>query len=135
MQRYGISLALFGSLMVAAVEAGELDGKWTIVGVERAGAAVANLVGGQRIIAGNSYKIVPKTGDTVEGTLSSDAAAKTVDMTAASGQFKGQTLKGIYRLEGNRLTICFAPAGKERPSDFASTAANGATVAVHTRAN
>ncbi len=40
-----------------------------------------------------------------------------IDLTATSGPEKGQTLRGIYKLEGDRLRICY---GKERPTTFAT---------------
>ncbi len=40
---------------------------------------------------------------------------KAIDITATEGQGKGKTMYGIYRLEGNTLSICI---GEERPNDF-----------------
>jgi uncharacterized protein (TIGR03067 family) len=40
-----------------------------------------------------------------------------IDLTATSGPEKGQMLRGIYKLEGDRLRICY---GKERPTTFAA---------------
>lgn len=51
------------------------------------------------------------------GTFIIDATAepKHFDMTMSGGVFKGQTLLGIYTLEGNRLSICLAVPGQDRP--------------------
>jgi uncharacterized protein (TIGR03067 family) len=32
---------------------------------------------------------------------------------------------GIYELDGDRYKVCFAPAGKPRPSEFASKPGSG----------
>ena len=36
-----------------------------------------------------------------------------------------EVMLGIYRLEDNGYKVCFAPAGKPRPTDFASAPGNG----------
>ena len=41
-----------------------------------------------------------------------------------SGQDQGQTLLGIYELKKNTRKLCFAPAGRNRPTEFSSTAEN-----------
>jgi uncharacterized protein (TIGR03067 family) len=46
------------------------------------------------------------------------------DITHADGQHRGKTLKGIYSLKGNRLTICFGKAG-ERPKEFSAKRKSG----------
>ena len=43
---------------------------------------------------------------------------------------KGVTLKGIYKFEGETLTICYSGIGKERPTEFASKAGSGAMLFV-----
>ena len=46
----------------------------------------------------------------------------TIDLTVVDGpeEAKGKTSKGIYKLEGDKLTICVTVPGKEdRPKDFA----------------
>lgn len=46
------------------------------------------------------------------------------DMTHADGPKKGETNRGIYLLEGNRLKICFGKAGS-RPKEFKTAANSG----------
>ena len=45
----------------------------------------------------------------------------------------GTPRRGIYRLEGDRLTICIAGLGKERPTAFATKRGDGLTLLVYTR--
>ena len=40
---------------------------------------------------------------------------KAIDITPTEGQDKGKTMYGIYRIEGDTLSICI---GEERPNDF-----------------
>ncbi len=46
----------------------------------------------------------------------------------------GSPRRGIYRIEGERLTICIAGLGKERPTAFATKSGDGLTLLVYTRA-
>src|SRR5262249_10576443 len=45
---------------------------------------------------------------------------RAIDITYIRGPEKGRVLRGIYRLEGNRLCICATEKGKERPTEFAT---------------
>ena len=55
---------------------------------------------------------------------------KTVDLTATEGDNKGKTSLGIYEFGEDSRKVCLAPAGKARPAEFSSTAANGHVLAV-----
>jgi uncharacterized protein (TIGR03067 family) len=46
----------------------------------------------------------------------------------------GKTQLGIWVLEGNRLTTCFAAPGKSRPTEFTSVKGDGRTLTVWTPA-
>ena len=66
-------------------------------------------------------------GNTEEGTLKLDPAKKTptIDLHITDGADKGKDQPGIYKLDGDTLTICFAkPGAKDRPTDFTSTEGN-----------
>jgi uncharacterized protein (TIGR03067 family) len=50
---------------------------------------------------------------------------RAVDHTITEGAEKGKTFPGIYRLQGDTLTYCFAPAGQKRPTAFTSKPGTG----------
>jgi uncharacterized protein (TIGR03067 family) len=52
----------------------------------------------------------------------------TIDITFTGGEGKGGTALGIYKIEGDVLTICRAAPGKERPKEFSSNPDSGLTL-------
>jgi uncharacterized protein (TIGR03067 family) len=45
---------------------------------------------------------------------------KTIDFTVTEGEGNGNQYRGIYELGETTRKLCFAPPGKERPTEFAS---------------
>ena len=71
----------------------------------------------------------------VAGTAVIDAAKMTIDMKPSSGRYKDKTLKGIYKIDGDTLTVAFSSdPDKPRPTTLESAAGSGVVVAVHARA-
>lgn len=49
---------------------------------------------------------------------------KTIDFKPTEGEGKDQVYLGIYEIDEKTRKLCFAPAGKPRPTEFSSTADN-----------
>jgi uncharacterized protein (TIGR03067 family) len=58
---------------------------------------------------------------------------KTVDFTPTAGSEHGKHFRGIYDIRQNCRKICFAAAGKDRPSEFASRPGSGHILAIFQR--
>ena len=58
-----------------------------------------------------------------EGTIKLDESKTPKEMDAISTE--KEVMLGIYRLEENGYKVCFAPAGKPRPTEMTSTPGSG----------
>ncbi len=99
------------------------QGTWDVVKLEQTAEDLAELVKAEKptmVFDGNRYTFT--LGDEVEkGTFKLDPKAKTpaLDYDITEGAQKGKKQLGIYKLEGDTLTLCLAQEGaKERPTKF-----------------
>jgi uncharacterized protein (TIGR03067 family) len=65
--------------------------------------------------------------------LDPSANPMTIDMTYTEGDIKGRTAPGIYKIEGDLLTICRSAPDKPRPTEFASQPGSGHTLMTYKR--
>lgn len=99
-----------------------LDGTWNCVQYQRgdgklAGDAAATVW----YIEGTEYEFLEgrnRFGN--KGQLKADAEKGTLDLKPADGLAAGRTLPAIYKIEGDKLTICLASSGADRPKEFKS---------------
>jgi len=113
-------------------------GKWLLLQINRGGQDIDldHLEGAIRDIGERTYSITPmQEGTTITGryTVNSESRPRTIDMMVDNGRFAGKTLKGIYRMIGDKLTISFASPGAPRPDAFDSKPGTTHTVAIHKR--
>lgn len=66
--------------------------------------------------------------------LDSKAKPAELDLKIAAGPDKGKVVKGIWKLEGDELTVCIAEPGRGRPAEFQGAEGTGHTLLVFRRA-
>lgn len=135
------SVLVTAAVLVAATshaaDKSPLEGKWMIESLTRDGKADDSMKGATRIHTGDKYTITPakdSKAPMTEGTFTVDEAKKTIDMKPTSGRYKGKTLLGIYKIEGDTVTLAFGDADKSRPTAFDSKEGSGVVVAVMKKA-
>jgi uncharacterized protein (TIGR03067 family) len=99
----------------------KLEGTWKVLrltadGVESPREEVQK---GRYVIRGNELS-APEPGNPenkMSFTIDSSKSPKEIDITVLEGKAKGKKFQCIYKLEGDRLTIC-APQGKQESVDL-----------------
>ena len=133
MQRFlfaSFMVAMISPIAIAADGDSKLDGSWILATLERDGKNDDSMVGAVREQTGDKYTLTPKNGKAIGGTMTVDSSKKTFDMKPAEGRYQGKTLLGIYKLEGDTLTMAFAEPGKDRPKAFKG---EGVVVSTYTK--
>src|SRR6266850_4319083 len=104
-----------------------MQGKWTVQSIKESdgkGPTDDFLKDIEVIVKDDSMKILltakKETLDAFKMKLDPTKKPKAVDFTHTEGPDKGKTELGIYKLEGDTLTICVNDFDKERPAAFAT---------------
>jgi uncharacterized protein (TIGR03067 family) len=144
---------LFASIAIAAGEQTDkkttvkkelkkLEGTWEVVSVESNGrkAAEGELTGLAYVFEANGKWKLQKDGESqAEGTYTIDPTKKppTIDYKIASSiveETKGKPSLGIYKLDGDKLTVCRTwPDNDQRPTEFAAAAESKCILTVFNR--
>ena len=85
-----------------------------------------------RTIKGDAYTVARYKRVLGKGTIKLDAAKKpkAIDALPAGSD---KPLLGIYEFDGDKMKLCFAGPGKDRPTAFTSAAGSGHTLTVWVR--
>jgi uncharacterized protein (TIGR03067 family) len=116
----------------ASGPATELEGEWSMLsGVMDGNAMDASLVQWvKRVTQGNRTVVLagPQTMLKVAFTIDASQSPAWIDYVNLAGSHKGKSQQGIYKLEGDVLTVCTAAPGCARPRDFEPGAGRSLTV-------
>jgi uncharacterized protein (TIGR03067 family) len=129
---------LGGSRFATADDAKKTEGAWTLVSGEAEGKPLPEQIVKKSTltIVGDKYTVRLGELGVKQGTqkLDSTTSLKQIDADDAAGPTVGRNL-GIYEFTANGdFRVCFAPTGKARPTQFATTPENGQFIHVWRRA-
>jgi uncharacterized protein (TIGR03067 family) len=111
----------------------KLQGKWYVTRMEHGGKATPAKQLTELLLEVSDGKMTTREGAAVkeeDAVVALDPRAKpaAIDLKVTSGPDAGKVVKGIYKLEGDALTVCVAEPGKERPAAFAAKEGTGLTL-------
>ena len=109
-----------------------LAGSFTYDGKESAPEVVRSIT---RTVK-DDHVVWKRNGKSFAGTkieLDATHDPKTIDVIPDGGPTMGKHILGIYKLEGDKLTICMAGTDKERPKSFEARKGSGQTLMVFER--
>jgi uncharacterized protein (TIGR03067 family) len=88
-------------------------------------------------LTADRYKSERDTEVLFDGTYKLDATKDPahIDMTGTEGDFQGKNAPGIFKLDGDALTLCYVMPGKQRPTKFVSEPQSGVFLVVYRRAD
>jgi uncharacterized protein (TIGR03067 family) len=145
MRMYGLRVLWAAALIVAAgaglaaddakeaavrKELPKFEGAWRVTSLEVDGTKLpedqVKQMAARLVIHGDQFTFHEGANPT-KGTFKVDPTTKPkqIDITFSDGPQKGQTIKGIYELEGDTYTVCIDIAGKGRPTALAAKAGSG----------
>jgi uncharacterized protein (TIGR03067 family) len=93
---------------VGADDHGGLHGRWAAVEARRGAQEAVDIVGQHLHFEGDAFRIWYRGAVLYRGTFAVDASAcpPSVDFRHAGESCGGRTWRGIYRIDGDNLTIC-----------------------------
>jgi uncharacterized protein (TIGR03067 family) len=133
-----LALALFAAS--AAVAQGDakkdpakFQGTWVIESAQTDGKEIPSEVfkSFKMTFKGDAYA-VQMGQEKIEGTFRLDSSAnpRQIDILPDNGPDRGRVQPGVYEFDGDKLKICAAPPGKERPAGFETKDKPGQTLLI-----
>ncbi|HEX5271211.1 MAG TPA: sigma-70 family RNA polymerase sigma factor [Gemmataceae bacterium] len=128
-----------GEIELEVKAKGDLEGTWKATSFEQDGRVLPEekVKEIEATFGGDGYRFTSglRVAGALTGTFTADAEAKpkSFDLVPKAGVFKGQSFKGIYKVDGDTLTLCFVWPTKERPKEFVSPPNSSAVLAVFKR--
>jgi uncharacterized protein (TIGR03067 family) len=105
----------------------KMQGAWQVVTFEVDGQKEEDAKEYKVIIKDDKYEVTRQDSVISKGTMKIDPTKKpkTMDVVVAEGDNQGQTLPGIYEVDGDTQKVCLAPPEQKRPTKFASETGTG----------
>lgn len=115
----------------------KFQGHWSLISAVRDGQKTPSeeVMKFKLTIQANTF-VLQKDAKTIsEGTFTLDPTrkSKAIDETITAGPNQGKVFLAIYEIDDERHQICFAAAGKERPTAFSSEPGSGRLLQVWKR--
>jgi len=103
----------------------QIEGTWRVVALEVNGNKAMEEDAKKLTVVNGSdgtWSLLSEGKEINKGTSTFDPKKKpkTIDFTPSEGEGNGKEFHGIYELGEKTRKMCFAPAGKERPTEFSS---------------
>jgi uncharacterized protein (TIGR03067 family) len=113
----------------------KMQGDWAVVSVVRDGVKDEddNAQSLFRTVKGNQYTVFLFDKEIGSGTFKIDATKKPKTIDSFPANLAGKAILGIYQIEGNTIKTCYAPPGKDRPTEFDSKKGSEHTLMVWER--
>jgi len=113
--------------MAGAAAEAHLQGAWAPVAVSVAGRTLepAELRVRYLLLECGGYRIVDRSNQVVDSghyTLNAAATPAAIDIVGEHGPNAGRTLRAVYELCGDELTVCYDVEGGARPASLARRA-------------
>jgi uncharacterized protein (TIGR03067 family) len=99
------------------------QGEWKIVAFTRKGRASEEkeLEGAKVVVKGNVLTVtINQRAEETTFTLDPKTSPATINMTKIDPEYKGEVMFGIYKQEGDKLTICCGFGEEVTPKEFKS---------------
>jgi len=122
----GAPLAAAPALKEQKTDLSKLEGDWKVESWTQLGQPVG--MTGTWSFKGDKYTLdqrIAQWTNVEDGTIKLEQGKGAIDLAITGGSCAGKDQPGIYKFDGDTLIFCFAwPGVTERPTEFASTAAN-----------
>jgi uncharacterized protein (TIGR03067 family) len=113
----------------------KMQGDWAVVSVVRDGVKEEddNAQSLFRTVKENQYTVFLFDKAVGSGTFKIDATKKPKTIDSFPANLAGKAILGIYQIDGDTMKTCYAPPGKDRPTEFSSKKGSEHTLMVWER--